>query len=258
MLDDRRDVLVERQGSVLLVQFNRPAQRNAINRNVSVLLAEAMDELDANDELRVCVVKGAGDHFSAGMDLVEFAAGESIEIVGRGIGGLTRSGPRKPVIAAIEGYALAGGFEVALACDLIVASESAIFGLPEVQRGLIAGSGGLIRLARRVPTAVAAELAYTGRRIGAHEAGRWGIVNRVVAAGTAFDEALTLAEAIAVNSPFALAATKTVLSAASELSEPDAWWVQDAQLTRVFKSDDAREGAASFIEKRTPRWGGGK
>lgn len=241
---------------MLLVKFNRLPQRNAINRNLSLLLAEAMDELDADDELRACVVTGVGDHFSAGMDLKGFNAGESIEIVGRGIGGLTRSGPSKPVIAAVEGYALAGGLEIALACDLIVASGSAIFGLPEIQRGLIAGSGGLVRLARRIPHAVAAELAYTGRRFGAEEAGRWGIVNRVVTTGTALEEALTLAETIAMNSPFALTATKKVLTAAAELSEPDAWWVQDAELARVFGSNDAREGAAAFIEKRPPHWTG--
>lgn len=236
--------------------LDRPAQRNAVDRELSLALADAMDQLDDDPELHVAVLTGSGDHFSAGMDLKAFATGESIEVQGRGIGGLTRTGPRKPVVAAIEGYALAGGFEMALACDILIASETAVFGFPEVRRGLIAGSGGLIRLTRRIPYALAAEYAYTGRRIPAEEAGRWGLVNRVVPAGEALSAALEVAGTIAQNSPFALNASKAVLRAASELSEPDAWWVQDATLARVFRSEDAKEGAQSFVEKRDPNWTG--
>lgn len=249
-------LLTERHGGVLQITLNRPAQRNAVDRALSLRLAEAMDELDDDPELHVCVLTGAGGHFSAGMDLKAFATGESIEVQGRGIGGLTRTGPRKPVVAAIEGYALAGGFEMALACDILIASESAVFGFPEVRRGLIAGSGGLIRLTRRIPYAIAAECAYTGRRVSAEEASRWGVVNRVVPEGEALAQALDLAAQIAQNSPFAVTASKAVLRAASELSEPDAWWVQDATLARVFRSEDAREGADSFVEKREPNWTG--
>lgn len=249
-------LLTERRDGVLLVTLNRPAQRNAVDRELSLRLADAMDELDDDPELHVGVLTGTGGHFSAGMDLKAFSTGESIEVQGRGIGGLTRTGPRKPVVAAIEGYALAGGFEMALACDILIASETAVFGFPEVTRGLIAGSGGLIRLSRRIPYSIAAEYAYTGRRLGSEEAARWGIVNRVVPAGEALAEALGTAGEIARNSPFALNASKSVLRAASELSEPDAWWVQDAALARVFRSEDAREGAESFVEKREPNWTG--
>jgi enoyl-CoA hydratase len=249
-------LLVERTSGVLVMTLNRPEARNAINRELSVAVAAALDELDASDDLHAGIVTGAGGTFSSGMDLRAFAAGESIEVEGRGVAGLTRTPPDKPLIAAIEGFALAGGFEIALACDLLVAADDVVLGLPEVRRGLIAGSGGLIRLSRRMPYALAAEYGLTGRRFGAEEAARWGVVNRVVPPGAALSSAHQLAAEIGDSSPFALAATKTVLRAAAELSDVEAWRVQDETLDRVFASDDSREGARAFVEKRPPVWTG--
>lgn len=248
-------IVLERRDGVLVVHLNRSDQRNAINREMSLRLAEAMDLLDSDPTLRVGVLTGRGDHFSAGMDLKGFGAGESIEVSGRGIGGITRGGPKKLLIAAVEGYAIAGGFEVVLACDLVVASETAQFAFPEVVRGLIAGSGGIIRLARRMPEVIAAEVVFTGRRLGAEDARQWGLINRLVAKGEALTEALGLATEISKGAPLALASSKQVLRAAVELTEPSAWRLQDELLARVLGSSDAKEGAAAFSEKRAPVWG---
>jgi enoyl-CoA hydratase len=249
-------LLVERAGGVLVMTLNRPEARNAINRELSLAVAGALDELDASDDLHAGIITGAGGTFSSGMDLRAYATGESIEVEGRGVAGLTRTPPDKPLIAAIEGFALAGGFEMALSCDLLVAADDVVLGLPEVRRGLIAGSGGLLRLSRRMPYALAAEYGLTGRRFGAAEAARWGVVNRVVPTGTTLATALELAAEIGESSPYALAATKTVLRAATELSDAEAWRVQDETLDRVFASEDSREGARAFVEKRPPVWSG--
>lgn len=245
-----------RAGGVLVLTLNRPKAKNAIDRELSLALADAFDELDESPELAVGVVTGAEGTFSSGMDLRAHVAGESIEVEARGVAGLTRRPTQKPLVAAIEGYALAGGLELALACDVIVAAEDAVLGLPEVKRGLIAGSGGLMRLARRLPYAVAADLALSGRSFTAQEAERWGLVNRVVAPGAALAEAEGVAARIAEGSPFALAATKRVLLASAEAGAEEMWSVQDETLARVFASDDAREGASAFVEKREPRWTG--
>lgn len=248
------EVVVERHDGVLVVHLNRPRQRNAVNRAMSLQLADAMDLLDGDSSLLVGVISGRGDHFCAGMDLKGFGSGESIEVTGRGIGGITRSGPKKPLIAAVEGYAIAGGFEIVLGCDLVVAAESARFAFPEVVRGLIAGSGGIIRLARRIPPAIASELIYSGRMLSAEEASRWGLINRLVADGDSLRDALALADEIARCAPLALLSSKQIVRAASELSEPAAWRLQDELLSHVLKSSDAREGAAAFSEKRAPVW----
>ncbi len=186
-------VLSEVTDGLLVITINRPDRRNAIDRATSQAIADQIDRLDSDDSLRAAILTGAGDHFCAGMDLKAFLNGERVELEGRGLAGLTEAPPQKPLIAAVEGYALAGGFEIALACDLIVASETARFGIPEVKRGLIAGSGGLIRLPERMPRQVALEFALTGRMMDAEEAARWGLVSRLAAPGSALDAARTLA-----------------------------------------------------------------
>ncbi|TMV05689.1 crotonase/enoyl-CoA hydratase family protein [Ruegeria sediminis] len=249
-------VLVTREGAVLVVTINRPESRNAIDRETSLALAEAMDQLDSDPALSLAILTGAGDHFCAGMDLKAFVAGERVELPGRGLAGMTQSPPAKPLIAAVEGYALAGGFEIALACDLIVASETAQFGLPEAKRGLIAGSGGLVRLPERVPRQIAMECALTGRMIPAAEAERWGLINRLSAPGAALDTAKSLAAEIAKNAPMSLAASKEIVAQAGRWSEDSLWPRQNEILERVIASRDAREGATAFAEKRPPVWKG--
>ena len=189
-MTDPAPVLVESRDGVMIVTINRPAQRNAVTRAVSLAIAAALDTLDERDDLRVAVLTGAGGSFCSGMDLKAFVAGERPELEGRGFAGVTERSPVKPLIAAVEGFALAGGCELALACDLIVAAENAAFGLPEVSRGLVAGSGGLVRLPRRIPAGIALEYALTGARMAAPDAHRWGLVNRLAASGEALAEAL--------------------------------------------------------------------
>jgi enoyl-CoA hydratase len=247
-------VLSKRVGRVLVIRLNRPEVRNAINRRLAENLAAELDVLDSDPDLSVGVLTGSGAAFCTGMDLKAFTAGERVEIQGRGLAGLTRGARSTPLVAAVEGYAVAGGFELALACDLVVAGQGCRFGLPEVQRGLIAGSGGLLRLAQRLPAAVAADLALSGRLVDAAYAERWGLVNEVVPDGTALDRALEIAEAICQGSPEALRATKTLLDTSVRLGEEAAWQLQDDLLARAFSSPDAAEGAAAFAEKRSPRW----
>lgn len=249
-------VLTEREGAVLRVTLNRPERRNAIDRATSQAVAAAMEAFDADDSLSVAILTGAGNNFCAGMDLKAFLDGERVELEGRGLAGLIQTPPRKPLIAAVEGYALAGGFEIALACDLIVASETASFGLPEVRRGLIAGSGGLVRLPERMPRQVAMECALTGRMIEAAEAERWGVINRLCPTGQALATAGDLAAQIAENAPLALAASKRVVAESGRWPEAELWLRQNEILETVINSQDAREGAAAFAEKRPPRWRG--
>lgn len=249
-------VLVEARERVLIITLNRPDRRNAIDRATSQAVADALDRLDAEAGLSVGILAGAGAHFCAGMDLKAFLAGERVELPGRGLAGLTSASPQKPLIAAVEGYALAGGFELALACDLLVASDTATFGLPEVKRGLIAGSGGLLRLPERLPRPLAMELALTGRMMPAAEAARWGMVNRLCPAGTALETALALADDIAANAPLALVASKRLVAEGPRWPADDLWSRQDAALEPVIASEDAREGARAFVEKRPPVWTG--
>jgi enoyl-CoA hydratase len=253
---DASPVRVERPGhGVLVITLDRPAKRNAVDGHTSRAVAAALDELDTDPDLAVGVLTGAGGTFCAGMDLKAFLDGDAPEVPGRGFGGLTQAPPVKPLIAAVEGYALAGGCELVLACDLVVAAEDATFGLPEVGLGLIAGSGGLLRLPHRVPRAVATELALTGDRFGAADAHRWGLVNRVVAPGTALEAAVELAERVARNAPLALAATKRLL-AASDLPDDEAWARQQTELDAIKATADAQEGARAFAERRPPEWTG--
>ncbi len=253
---DAPKVMLSRDGAVLVVTINRPQRRNAIDRETSEALAAALDLLDADAGLSVAILTGAGEHFCAGMDLKAFVAGERVELPGRGLAGLTQRPPRKPLIAAVEGYALAGGFEIALACDLIVASQSAQFGLPEAKRGLIAGSGGLVRLPERMPRQIAMECVLTGRTIDAKEAERWGLLNRLCAPGEALATAKSLAQDIAQNAPLSLIASKDIVAHAGRWSEADLWPRQNEILERIIASEDAREGAVAFAEKRAPVWRG--
>jgi enoyl-CoA hydratase len=245
-------VRVEADGDVLVVTIDRPEARNAVNLAVAEGIAAALDRLDGDDALRVGVLTGAGGTFCAGMDLKAFVAGERSHVEGRGFAGIVQGPPRKPLIAAVEGWALAGGFEVALSCDVIVAARDARFGIPEVKRGLVAAGGALIRLPRRIPYHVAMELALTGDPIGAERAYELGIIARLAAPGVALADARSLAAVIAANGPLAVDATKRVLAA----DESGAWERQAEIVGPVFASEDAREGALAFAEKRPPVWRG--
>jgi enoyl-CoA hydratase len=248
------ELLVEERGRVLVLTMNRPQARNAMSLSLSNLLAEAFDELDRRDDLSVAVITGAGGTFCAGMDLKGFARGEIPIVPGRGFAGLVERPPRKPLVAAVEGHALAGGFEIVLASDLIVASDQATFGLPEVKRGLTANAGGLLFLRERIPYHVAMELILSGRTMPATEAAELRLVNRLVPAGTALDAAISLAEEIALNAPFALATSKRVVVESSDWPREEKFARQHAHVQPVRESADAKEGALAFIEKRSPVW----
>jgi enoyl-CoA hydratase len=241
---------------VIEITINRREARNALNGAVRAGVTEALAELDGRDDLAIAILTGAGGTFSAGMDLKAFLAGEMSGEPGRGMAGLTPAQPRKPVIAAIEGYALAGGCELALACDLRVAAENATFGLPEVKRGLAAGGGGLLRLPRLIPPAIAMELALTGDFFSAADAYRCGLVNSLTAPGEALAGARALAARITVNGPLAVAATKEIITKAADWTLDEGLDAQRPILAPVFASDDAREGARAFAEKRAPQWKG--
>jgi enoyl-CoA hydratase len=249
-------VLVERRGDVLTITINRPAQKNAVNHEIAERLGAALDVLDADPELSVGVLTGAGGTFSAGMDLKAFARGELPTLPGRGLGGLTRAVVRKPLVAAVEGWALGGGFELALACDLIVAAQDARFGLPEVTRGLVASEGGVIRLPRRLPYHVAARVLLTGEPLSAPEARSYGLVAELTAPGGALAKAQELAERVGRNAPLALAAVKELLRATQALDDAAAFERQDRVVSGLVSSEDAREGAQAFAEKRAPVWHG--
>ncbi|MGW1284995.1 crotonase/enoyl-CoA hydratase family protein [Streptomyces sp. NPDC001118] len=249
-------VRTERIGSTLLITLDRPKARNAVNAAVAAGLSGALDELAADPGLRVGVLTGAGGTFSAGMDLKAALRGESPKVAGRGFGGLTEAEPAKPLIAAVEGWAMGGGFELALACDLIVAAEDARFGLPEVRRGLIAAGGGVIRLPKRIPHHLAMELLLTGEPVDGRRAGALGLANRVTAAGRAVAEALRLAERLAENAPLALAAVKRVVRAADGVPDADAFAFQRGQMETLMASSDVREGMTAFAERRPARWTG--
>jgi enoyl-CoA hydratase/carnithine racemase len=246
-------VLIEQRDRILVITINRPHAKNAIDAAVSRALAAAVDRLDEDCALSVGVVTGAGGIFCAGMDLKAFARGEDVSVEGRGLG-FTERPPVKPLIAAVEGFALAGGTEVALAADLIVAADDAAFGIPEVKRGLVAGGGGLIRLPQRIPSAIAMQLALTGANLPARRAHELGLVNVLTEPGSALAGAITLAEEISANGPLAVAATKRVMIESSEWSAAEVWRRQWEIIGPVFASSDAREGAVAFAEKRPPKW----
>jgi len=250
------EVLVSKEGGVLIVTINRPEAKNAMNAAAAQGISAAMDELDSNAELSVGIITGADNTFCAGMDLKAFLKGETPQVEGKGFGGITQAPPRKPLIAAVEGYALAGGFELLLACDLIVAAESAKFGISEVKRGLVAGAGGLMRLPRQVPYRQAMELALLGDFVDAKTAKEMGLINRIVATGTALEAAKEMAAKIAENGPLAVVVSKQIVRESGDWSSEEMWAKQAEIMMPVFGSDDAREGATAFAEKRKPAWTG--
>ena len=249
-------VLVDVSGGIITITLNRPDARNAIDRDLSYETCAAVDHLDATPDLRVGILTGAGGTFCAGMDLKAFLKGE-VPIVGdRGFGGITVRGPDKPLIAAVEGYALAGGCEIALACDMIVASKEAKFGLPEAKRSLVAGAGGLFRLPERIPRNIAMEYALTGEFFSAEQAYGWGLLNRITDPGAALDVALELAGKIAESGPLAVAAAKKIVKESPDWPAAERWQRQGEIMGPVMTSADAREGATAFAEKRAPKWTG--
>jgi enoyl-CoA hydratase len=250
------EVVVERHGAVQVITLNRPQVKNALDAAVAAGVAAAVDELDESDDLRVGVLTGAGGTFSAGMDLKAFLRGESPAIKGRGLCGITITPPRKPLIGAVEGWALAGGFELLLACDLVVAARTARFGVPEVKRSLVAAGGAAFLLPRRVPFALALELLLTGEPFDAERAASAGLVNRLTDEGGALEGALQLALTIAANGPLAVAATKRIARSSADWTLDDGWAKQAEIVRPVFASDDAKEGATAFAEKRAPVWRG--
>ncbi len=256
MSEPELGIRVVEDDGILVITIDRPEQRNAVTRDVSLAIASALDDLDTRNDLSVGVLTGAGGNFCAGMDLKRFLAGEVASIPGRGFGGLTESPPKKPLIAAVEGYALAGGFEMVLACDMVIASTSAIFGLPEVRRGLVARAGGLLRLPTRIPRAAALELILTGETLDAKRAELLGLVNCVVPLGEALEAAKDLARRISANAPLAIEAAKQVIMESQNWPRSE-WFIRQAELTdSVMQSSDAKEGARAFSEKRPPVWSG--
>ena len=249
-------VLTSAEDGILTITLNRPQAKNAVNAELAVALAAAMDELASNDDLRVAILTGAGGTFCSGMDLKAFVTGETPHIPGRGFGGMTEYYSSKPTIAAVEGYALAGGLELAISCDLIVAADNAKFGIPEVKRGLAAAAGGLLTLPRQIPSRVAMDLALTGDFIDAERASGLGLINPVGPAGTALDAAKKLAAKIAANGPLAVAMSKKVVTEQQDWSGEEMFKNQNDIVMPVFRSADAIEGATAFAEKRAPNWTG--
>ncbi|MGA2452895.1 MAG: crotonase/enoyl-CoA hydratase family protein [Solirubrobacteraceae bacterium] len=249
-------VLTERRGNVLLITLNRPAVRNAVNAALAAGVAGALDQLDADGALSVGVLTGAGGFFCAGMDLGAFVKGESPWFGDRGFAGIAQRSARKPLIAAIEGFAVAGGLEIALACDLIVAAKGAKMGIPESKRSIVAAGGALLRLPRRMPYHLVMELALTGDPFPADRFYELGVVNRLAEPGTAVDVALELAAQLSRNGPLALAASKQILQEQFDWSSAEMWAKQGAITGPVMISEDAKEGASAFKEKREPVWKG--
>jgi len=250
------ELLRERRGHVEILTINRPEARNAINRATALAMDAAFDDCESDDDVWVVVLTGSDTKaFSAGMDLKAFATGE-FPMTANGFGGLTKRNFSKPLIAAANGSALAGGFELMISCDMVIAADHAKFGIPEAQRGLVAGAGGLIRLPKRVPLAVAYEMALTAEPIDAHRAYELGLVNRVVPGEKVLDEAVALAERIAKNAPLAVRTSKYVMKKSRELSEEECWLLNTEAFGIIGRSSDAMEGAVAFAEKREPNWQG--
>ncbi|MEV8615082.1 crotonase/enoyl-CoA hydratase family protein [Amycolatopsis sp. NPDC051373] len=249
-------VHTEERDGIFVITIDRPEARNAIDGATARALATAVDQLDARDDLMVGVLTGTGSVFSAGMDLTAFAAGDTPVLPGRGFAGITRAQIKTPLIAAVEGYALGGGTEMALACDMIVAARNATFGQPEVHYGLVPPEGGIVRLPERIPRNIAVELLLTGEPLPAERAERLGLVNQLSEAGQALDRALELAARIAHNAPLAVAAVKRVVNERTAFRDQDAFPEQDQIVSPVLASQDAREGARAFAEKRAPHWQG--
>lgn len=250
------EVLVSVEDGVMLITLNRPKAKNSVNLAVAKGVAAAMDELDSNDSIRCAIIAGADNTFCAGMDLKAFVTGEMPVIPGRGFAGLVEAPPKKPLIAAVEGYALAGGFEIAITCDLVVAASNAKFGIPEVKRGLAAAAGGLMRLPRQIPSRIAKEMALTGEFIDAARGYELGLINRVVEPGSALEGAKAMAKLIAANGPLAVIKSKQVIDESQDWTNENMYTKQTEVVNAVFTSHDAIEGATAFAEKRAPNWQG--
>jgi enoyl-CoA hydratase len=255
-MSEEQSVLVDVADGVMTITLNRPKAKNAVNLEVAKAVAAAMEELDSNDDIRVAILTGAGGTFCAGMDLKAFVTGELPVIPGRGFGGLTEKSPAKPLIAAVEGYALAGGLELMISCDLIVAADNAQFGITEVKRGLVAGAGGLMKLPRQIPPRLAMEMALVGDFSSAQRAAEMGLINQIVPAGSALEAAKELAAKIAANGPLAVRVSKQIMMEQEDWSSAEMWQKQGELANPVFVSEDAIEGATAFAEKRAPNWKG--
>ena len=246
------EVITEKRGRVMLITLNRPEAKNSVNSALAQALVAAMKDLDSDDDLTAGVLTGADGGFSAGMDLKAFLTDGPPE----GFNEFLTDACKKPLIAAVEGFALAGGLEIALSCDLIVAAKGVRMGIPEVNKGLFAAGGGLIRLPSRVPYAIAMEMALTSDPIAAEQAFEWGLVSRLAEPGQAVHVALELANRIAENAPLAVSASKQIIRATRGVSEEAAWSLQGGFMRTVFSSEDAKEGPRAFAEKRSPQWKG--
>ena len=249
-------VLTDVADGVMTITINRPAAKNAVNKDVAVGIAAALDQLDADDNTHVVILTGAGGTFCSGMDLKAFVTGETPYVEGRGFAGMVQRSTDKPLIAAVEGYALAGGCELAITCDLIVAADNSKFGIPEVKRGLAAAAGGLVRLPRQIPSRVAMEMALTGDFMDADRALSLGLINQVAPAGEALAQAKVLAAKIAENGPLAVKRSKHVIKESIDWSQDETFEKQQEIVNPVFSSEDAIEGATAFAEKRKPNWKG--
>lgn len=250
-----QEVLTQVQDGILIVTINRPEAKNAMTQAAAQGIAAAMDRLDNDDDLRVGILTGAGGTFCSGMDLKGFLRGERPSVEGRGFGGVVEAPPAKPLIAAVEGYALAGGLELMIACDLVVASDKAKFGIPEVKRGLVAAAGGVMMLPDQIPERIAMELALTGDFIDAPRAYELGLINTVTD-GSALEGAKALAAKIVANGPLAVKVSKQIVKQSRGWAMEDRYTNQGKLIAPVFVSEDAREGAAAFAEKRAPNWKG--
>lgn len=248
------ELLVEREGRILIMRINRPEVRNAVNGAMARAIAAAVDELEADDSLSVGIIAGTDEVFSSGMDLRGFLSGDLPSIKGRGFAGLVERPPTKPLIAAVEGYALAGGCEIAIASDIVIAGESASFGLPEAKRGLVPTGGGALKLANQLPYHVAMELLLSGEALSAERAFHFGFVNRIAPDGKALEVALEMAQVLANNGPLAMEAIKRIVRESPDWPLDEAPKKQRAIATPVFESSDAREGARAFTERRVPEW----
>ena len=249
------EVLVREEDGILIITINRPEAKNAMTKAASEGIAAALDRLDAEDNLLVGILTGAGGTFCSGMDLKGFLRGETPSVPGRGFGGLTEQKPAKPLIAAVEGYALAGGLELMIACDLVVASSSAKFGIPEAKRGLAAAAGGLMVLPDLIAPKVAMEMALTGDFFDAARAYELGLINRVTD-GDVMEAALELARSITANGPLAVRVSKQIIEESRAWPLEERYAKQAKLLPQIFMSEDAREGSAAFAEKRKPNWKG--
>jgi enoyl-CoA hydratase len=258
------DLLRERHDAVEVLTMNRPAAANSLDPPLLAELNAAFEDIERDDRVRVVVLTGTGErHFCAGMDLASFSAAPdqhaNAGVAAAAAGGRTeldlfQKACAKPIIAAVNGAAVGGGFELVLTCDLVVAAENARFGMPEVRRGLLAGGGGTL-LGTRIPLALALQIGLTGQLVDVRFAEKWGLVNQVVPAGQLMDAALELAAAVAANGPLAVRTTKLLMRRAVA-EQPERGWGTSEEVAAIFQSEDAREGAMAFMEKRDPQWKG--